>query len=77
MSSLEMNTLGKMLPSVSMGVSPQDFGRRSTGMAMTGRHRAFSNLEAKMDIDLCLDMVPEVEQALSVKMDLVGQVKAR
>jgi hypothetical protein len=57
MSSLEMNSLGKMLLSVSMGVGPSEFGsRRSTGM--TGR-RVLSNLEANMDIDLCLDMVPD------------------
>jgi hypothetical protein len=57
MSSLEMNSLGKMLPNV----AGRGMAKRTAG-------------EASMEIDLCLDMVPEVEQALSVKMDLVGKV---
>lgn len=66
MSSLEMNSLGKVLPNVTGATSPN--GRR--GMAKR-------NGETSMEVDLCLDMVPEVEQALSVKMDLVGQVENR
>jgi hypothetical protein len=62
-----------MLPNVGMGVSSTDFARKSM---QAGRQRAFANLDANMEIDLSLDTVPEVEQALSVKMDLVGQVKA-
>ena len=62
MSALEMNSLGKVLPSVTRPISPP------------GRRGAAKRAGEGMEIELSLDTVPEVEQALSVKMDLVGQV---
>ncbi len=40
------------------------------------RTRVLTAADSSMDIDLSLDMVPEVDQVLSLKMDLVGQVKS-